>query len=84
MRLKEVRRSMAHGSLDKALNIVKSSKGGTMLNTSFIERLNGTMRERLAADTHGNAVIPLLIFIRFTQECISLDVPTIFAFLIMS
>lgn len=51
MHLKEVLREMAHGSLEQALKILASSKGGTMLNTSFIERFNGTMRERLATLT---------------------------------
>lgn len=50
-RLKEVVRHMTHGSLEQALKLLEASKGGTMLNTSFIERLNGTMRERLAALT---------------------------------
>src|SRR2546425_1754527 len=42
---------MTHGSFAQALKLLGRSKGGTMLNTSFIERLNGTMRERLAALT---------------------------------
>ncbi len=50
-RLKEVIRQVAHGSLDHALKLLQVSKGGTVLNTSFIERFNGTMRERLAALT---------------------------------
>ena len=50
-RLKEVIRQMAQGSLEQALKLLGCSNGGTMLNTSFIERLNGTMRERLAALT---------------------------------
>ena len=50
-RLKEVIRQMAQGSLEQALKLLGRSNGGTMLNTSFIERLNGTMRERLAALT---------------------------------
>ena len=49
--LKEVMRQMTHGSLAHALKLLGRSKGGEMLNTSFIERLNGTMRERLAALT---------------------------------
>jgi len=49
--LKEVIRQMTHGSFAQALKLLGRSKGGTMLNTSFIERLNGTMRERLAALT---------------------------------
>jgi hypothetical protein len=51
MRLKEVLREMSHGSIEQALSLLQSSKGGTMLNTSFIERLNGTFRERLASLT---------------------------------
>ncbi len=51
MRLKAVLREMSHGSLEQALGLLQSSKGGTMLNTSFIERLNGTFRERLAGLT---------------------------------
>jgi IS1 family transposase len=49
--LKEVIRQTTHGSSEQALQLLGRSKGGTMLNTSFIERLNGTMRERLAALT---------------------------------
>jgi len=49
--LKEVIRQMTHGSFAQALKLLGRSNGGTMLNTSFIERLNGTMRERLAALT---------------------------------
>jgi IS1 family transposase len=50
-RLKEVLRQMSHGSLQRALQLLAASKGGEMLNTSFIERFNATMRERLAALT---------------------------------
>jgi transposase-like protein/IS1 family transposase len=49
--LKEVIRQMTHGSLEQALKVLGRSNGGTGLNTSFIERFNGTMRERLAALT---------------------------------
>jgi hypothetical protein len=49
--LKEVLRQMTQGSLEQALKLLARSKGGTMLNTSFIERLNATMRERLATFT---------------------------------
>jgi IS1 family transposase len=49
--LKEVIRQMTHGSLEAALKLLGRSRGGTMLNTSFIERFNGTMRERLATLT---------------------------------
>ena len=44
-RLKEVVRHMTHGSLEQALKLLEASKGGTMLNTSFIERFNGTMAD---------------------------------------
>lgn len=49
--LKEVIRTMSHGTLEKAMELLTPSNGSTLLNTSFIERLNGTMRERLAALT---------------------------------
>jgi transposase-like protein/IS1 family transposase len=49
--LKEVIRQMTHGSLEAALKLLERSRGGTMLNPSFIERFNGTMRERLATLT---------------------------------
>ncbi len=51
MHLKEVLREMSHGSLERAQELLDLSKGGTMLNTSFVERLNGTMRARLASLT---------------------------------
>ena len=50
-RLKEVLRQMSHGNFEQAQKLLQLSRGGTMLNTSYIERLNGTMRERLAALT---------------------------------
>jgi transposase-like protein len=49
--LKEVIRKMSHGSLEKATELLKVSNGGILLNTSFIERFNGTVRERLASMT---------------------------------
>jgi len=51
MLLKEVIREMSHGSMEQAQILLERSKGGTMINTSFIERFNGTMRERLASLT---------------------------------
>ncbi len=61
-RLKEVVRHMTRGSLEQAQKLLEASKGATMLNTSFIERLNGTMRERLAAVTrkcrHASSKLP--------------------------
>jgi transposase-like protein/IS1 family transposase len=49
--LKEVIRKMSHGNLEKATELLKISNGGNMLNTSFIERFNGTIRERLVSMT---------------------------------
>lgn len=51
MHLKEVKRTMAHGTEEKAQCLLEVSNGGKVLNTSFIERLNGTFRERLASLT---------------------------------
>jgi IS1 family transposase len=50
-RLREVVPHLSQGSLDQALQLLRSSQGGQVLNTAFIERLNGTMRERLATLT---------------------------------
>ena len=50
-RLTEVVRQMSHGSLKQAMRLLRRSAGGSMLNTSYIERLNGTFRERLATLT---------------------------------
>jgi transposase-like protein/IS1 family transposase len=50
-RVVEVTRRMAYGSLKRAAVLLRRSGGGTMLNTAFIERLNATMRERLASLT---------------------------------
>src|SRR5260370_12412072 len=47
-RVVEVVRRMTQGCLDAALRLVHASGGGNDLNTAFIERLNGTFRERLA------------------------------------
>ena len=47
----EVTRQMAHGLLEQAEQLLQLSGGGSVLNTAFIERLNGTMRERLASLT---------------------------------
>jgi len=51
MHLTEVKRRMAHGTEEKAQKLLEESKGGNVVNTSFIERLNGTFRERLASLT---------------------------------
>jgi transposase-like protein len=50
-RVTEVVRWMTYGQWRKAKKLLKLSKGGKKLNTSFIERLNGTFRERLASFT---------------------------------
>jgi IS1 family transposase len=50
-RLTEVVRQMSYGALEPALVLLKRSEGGAMLNTSYIERFNATMRERLATLT---------------------------------
>ena len=50
-RVVEVTRRMTLGVLAQASRLLYASQGGTVLNTAFIERLNGTMRERLAALT---------------------------------
>jgi transposase-like protein/IS1 family transposase len=50
-RVVEVSRKMTRGSEAEAARLLKASRGGSTLNTAFIERLNGTMRERLASLT---------------------------------
>src|SRR5258708_16042221 len=50
-RVVEITRKMSHGSDGQAEILLKHSAGGSVLNTAFIERLNGTMRERLATLT---------------------------------
>ena len=42
---------MAHGVIIQAEKLLLLSHGGSILNTAFIERLNGTFRERLASLT---------------------------------
>lgn len=50
-RVVEVTRKMTRGTLDQASKLLQASRGGTVLNTAFIERFNATMRERLATLT---------------------------------
>jgi len=50
-RIVEVIRRMAQGSLEQAQDVLRTTLGGKELNTAFIERFNGTMRERLASLT---------------------------------
>jgi len=47
----EIVRQMTQGTLEQAQKLLQQSQGGTVLNTAFIERLNGTMRQRLASLT---------------------------------
>src|SRR5213082_854967 len=50
-RVVEITRRMAHGLLSQAEKLLMQSQGGSVLNTAFIERLNGPFRERLASLT---------------------------------
>jgi IS1 family transposase len=50
-RVVAITRKMAHGVLAQAEKLLLLSQGGSVLNTAFIERLNGTFRERLASLT---------------------------------
>ncbi len=50
-RVVEVTRKMTLGTLEAANQLLQATRGGEVLNTAFIERLNGTMRERLASLT---------------------------------
>jgi transposase-like protein/IS1 family transposase len=49
--LVEVTRTLSWGSEPQANELLKQSRGGTVWNTAFIERINGTFRERLATLT---------------------------------
>ena len=51
IRVVEVTRKMTLGTLSQAQKLLEATMGGSELNTSFIERFNGTMRERLASLT---------------------------------
>jgi IS1 family transposase len=50
-RVVEVIRRMAQGTIEHAEELLALSAGGIQLNTAFIERFNGTMRERLTSLT---------------------------------
>lgn len=50
-RVVQITRQIAHGIVEQAEKLLQDSQGGTVLNTAFIERLNGTFRERLASLT---------------------------------
>jgi transposase-like protein len=50
-RVVEITRRVVQGTLEHAQALLSAAGGGTELNTAFIERLNGTMRQRLASLT---------------------------------
>lgn len=50
-RVVEVTRKLALGTVEQASKLLQASLGGIVFNTAFIERFNGTMRERLASLT---------------------------------
>ena len=50
-RVVEITCKMVEGTLEQAQVLLSASHGGTVLNTAFIERLNGTIRQRLTSLT---------------------------------
>jgi hypothetical protein len=50
-KLVEVRREIVSGSQKLVAELINSSQGGLYLNTSYIERFNATLRERLGSLT---------------------------------
>src|SRR5712692_7091548 len=44
-RIVEITRKMTLGTLEQARQLLQATLGGSELNTAFIERFNGTMRE---------------------------------------
>jgi len=50
-RVGEMTRSMAHGVMERAEQVLGSSRGGAVLPPALIERVHGTFRERLASVT---------------------------------
>lgn len=50
-RVVEITRRMTQGTIERAEALLMQSKGGSVLNPAFIERLNATFRERLATLT---------------------------------
>lgn len=50
-KLVEVRREIVAGSQKLVAELISTSQGGLYLNTSYIERFNGTLRERLGSLT---------------------------------
>src|SRR5258708_6946508 len=50
-RLTAVIRQMSHGSIAQVMHLLRRSAGGKVLKTSYIDRVNGTVRERLTTLT---------------------------------
>jgi hypothetical protein len=50
-RVVQITRRMTQGTIERAQELLTQSKGGSMLNTAFIERLNATIRSCLATLT---------------------------------
>jgi IS1 family transposase len=50
-RVVEVTRTVSYGEAEQANGLLSRSQGGSVWNTAFIERFNGTLRERLAVLT---------------------------------
>jgi hypothetical protein len=50
-RLMQVTREMLQGGIARAVDILQATCTGKTINTAFIERFNGTLRERLATFT---------------------------------
>lgn len=50
-RVVEVTHEVVCGTMRVAMRLIRASHGGTLLNTAYIERFNGTLRERLASLT---------------------------------
>ncbi len=50
-RLVEITRHITHGVWERTEHLLQLSRGGSVLTTAFIERLNGTFRQRLACLT---------------------------------
>src|SRR5256714_2367222 len=50
-RVVDITRKMVQGTLEQAQALLSASHGGTVLNTAFIERLNGTIRQPLVSLT---------------------------------
>jgi len=50
-RVVEITRTLAHGLREQAERVLQISKGGSVLTTACLERVNATFRERLASVT---------------------------------